>query len=62
MFFSLSHGDQYPSGTGLGLAICQGILGAHGGEAKVLRSRSGETVIRLSLPLPETPFTALEPQ
>ena len=62
MFFSLSHGDQYPSGTGLGLAICQGILGAHGGEAKVLRSHSGETVIRLSLPLPETPFTALEPQ
>ncbi len=62
MFFSLSHGDQYPSGTGLGLAICQGILGAHGGEATVLRSRPGETVIRLSLPLPETPATVLEPR
>jgi two-component system sensor histidine kinase KdpD len=54
MFFSLSHGDQYPSGTGLGLAICQGIVGAHGGEARVLFSRPGETVIRLSLPLSES--------
>ncbi|MFC6673065.1 DUF4118 domain-containing protein [Marinobacterium aestuariivivens] len=54
MFCSLSHGDQYPAGTGLGLAICQAILGAHGGEARVLSSRPGETLIRLSLPLPES--------
>lgn len=53
MFVSLSQGDHHPAGSGLGLAICQGIIGAHGGQASVLRSRPGDTVIRLSLPLSE---------
>ncbi len=54
MFFTLSQGDQYPAGTGLGLAICQGILGAHGGAARVIESsvKTG-TTIRLTLPLPD---------
>lgn len=54
MFFTFSHGDQYPGGTGLGLAICQGILGAHGGSVQVVEStpHSG-TTLRLSMPFPK---------
>ncbi|MBR9884008.1 MAG: DUF4118 domain-containing protein [Oceanospirillales bacterium] len=52
MFFTLSQGDQQSGGTGLGLAICQGILGAHGGQARVLSSSPEHgTVLRLTLPL-----------
>lgn len=52
MFYSLGHGDHDEHGVGLGLAICQGIAGAHGGLARVLRSSASEgTVIRLVLPL-----------
>ena len=55
MFFTMAHGDQYPAGTGLGLAICQGILGAHGGEATVLESSPAfGTTLRLTLPLSDT--------
>lgn len=53
MFVSITHGDQSPS-TGLGLAICKGIMGAHGGEVRVVESLPYQrTTIRLSLPLPE---------
>lgn len=52
MFHTFSHGDQYAAGTGLGLAICRGILGAHRGSARVLRSEpNGGTTFRLSLPI-----------
>lgn len=52
MFFTLSRGDQQTGGTGLGLAICQSVLGAHGGEARVLSSVPGRgSCIRLRLPL-----------
>jgi two-component system sensor histidine kinase KdpD len=52
MFFTLSQGDQKTGGTGLGLAICQSVLGAHGGEARVLSSAPGSgSCIRLRLPL-----------
>ena len=61
MFFTFSHGDQYPGGTGLGLAICRGILGAHGGSVQVVEStaRTG-TRIRLNIPLPRSKFDAIE--
>lgn len=53
MFFSMADGDQHPSSTGLGLAICKGIMGAHGGEVRVLESRPFQgTTLRLSLPIP----------
>ncbi len=51
MFFTLARGDQQTGGTGLGLAICQSVLGAHGGEARVLFSAPERgTCIRLRLP------------
>jgi len=52
MFFTLAQGDQQTGGTGLGLAICQGILGAHGGQAQVVAGSAAEgTTLRLTLPL-----------
>lgn len=52
MFYTFSYGDRYPSGTGVGLAISQGILNAHGGSARVLRSEpDAGTTIRIFLPL-----------
>lgn len=52
MFFTLAKGDQQTGGTGLGLAICQSVLGAHGGEARVLSSSPEYgSCIRLCLPL-----------
>ena len=52
MFFTLGRGDQQTGGTGLGLAICQSVLGAHGGEARVLSSTPDSgSCIRLRLPL-----------
>lgn len=52
MFFTLAQGDQQTGGTGLGLAICQSVLGAHGGEARVLSSSPEQgSCIRLRLPL-----------
>jgi two-component system sensor histidine kinase KdpD len=51
MFFTLAHGDQQTGGTGLGLAICQSVLGAHGGQARVLFSSPEKgSCIRLCLP------------
>lgn len=50
MFHSVSRGDYHQAGTGLGLAICQGMLGAHGGYAKVVDGGVG-TCIRLFIPL-----------
>tara|TARA_R110001583_G_scaffold169301_1_gene322162 strand:+ start:8868 stop:10364 length:1497 start_codon:yes stop_codon:yes gene_type:complete len=61
MFFTFSHGDQYPGGAGLGLAICRGILGAHGGSVQVVASSPHTgTTIRLSIPLPQPEFDAVE--
>lgn len=58
MFYTLSHGDQYPAGTGLGLSICQGILSAHGGTVAVVESSPGAgTTIRLTLPQSKTGST-----
>ncbi len=52
MFFTLANGDQQTGGTGLGLAICQGVLGAHGGEASVISSSAEVgSCIRLRLPM-----------
>ncbi len=52
MFFTLASGDQKTGGTGLGLAICQGVLGAHGGEACVISSSAeAGSCIRLRLPM-----------
>lgn len=56
MFHSVARGDRRPNGTGLGLTICRGILRAHGGEALALAGEGGEgTVLRLTLPLEQTP-------
>jgi nitrogen fixation/metabolism regulation signal transduction histidine kinase len=39
------------SGTGLGLAICRRLVEAHGGGIRLERSRPGETVFAIHLPL-----------
>jgi signal transduction histidine kinase len=39
------------SGTGLGLAICRRLCEAHGGALRLLRSRAGETVFSIELPV-----------
>ena len=39
------------SGTGLGLAICRRLVEAHGGTIRLLRSRPGETVFVIELPV-----------
>jgi two-component system, OmpR family, sensor histidine kinase KdpD len=52
MFYSIKgRGDQ---GSGLGLAICRGLIGAHGGEIRVLPSRTGSgTIMQVTLPVGE---------
>lgn len=42
-------------GTGLGLPTARRIVRAHGGELMLLRSKPGETVFRVALPLVEQP-------
>ena len=39
------------SGTGLGLAICRRVVEAHGGTIRLARSRAGETVFVIELPV-----------
>lgn len=55
MFYSAARGDHGKQSTGLGLSICQGMIGAHGGSVEALPGPDGiGTVIRVSLPVPET--------
>jgi two-component system sensor histidine kinase KdpD len=54
MFHSVARGDRSARGTGLGLAICRGMIGAHGGSVVVMPGDGIGTIIRVSLPLPES--------
>ena len=54
MFYSVARGDRSARGTGLGLAICRGMIGAHGGSVAAMPGDGVGTIIRISLPLPES--------
>ncbi|MDA3913284.1 DUF4118 domain-containing protein [Oleiagrimonas sp.] len=54
-FYSVARGDRGDRGTGLGLSICRGMVGAHGGRVEALPAEGGGSILRISLPLPETP-------
>ncbi|MBL9079739.1 MAG: HAMP domain-containing histidine kinase [Planctomycetes bacterium] len=43
------------SGTGLGLAICRRVVEAHGGAIRLDRTRAGETVFTIELPVAPPP-------
>jgi two-component system sensor histidine kinase KdpD len=64
MFYSVERGDRNDRskpGTGLGLSICQGIIAAHGGRVAAAAGPDGRgTVIRLILPITDTPPGASE--
>lgn len=51
VFERFYRGESHPEGTGLGLAIVRWIAQAHGGEAFVRESRTGETEFVVRLPL-----------
>jgi two-component system, OmpR family, sensor histidine kinase KdpD len=53
-FYRVHRQDKIP-GTGLGLAIARGIIEAHGGRISAENRPGGGTIIRLSLPVAESP-------
>jgi two-component system sensor histidine kinase KdpD len=53
-FYRVHRPDKVP-GTGLGLAIAKGIIEAQGGRISAENRPDGGTIIRLSLPVAESP-------
>ena len=49
------HRPEKVTGTGLGLSIARGIIEAHGGRITAENRPGGGTIIRLSLPIAESP-------
>lgn len=46
-----------PTGTGLGLFVCRNIVESFGGTMRLARSRPGETIFRVTLPIPSNERT-----
>ena len=64
MFYRIKGRERSDQGSGLGLAICRGLVGAHGGDIRVVATgRDSGACIRVVLPAaaqPGEPATAVE--